>query len=57
MVKHYWRHKDGKCDCGCDRRVLANGNWVCLRKLKEELECQGVNSKFMDSKYNLLLGV
>jgi hypothetical protein len=54
MVKHYWRHKDVRCECGCKHRILANGSWLCLRKLKEELEFQGVNSKFMDLKYNLL---
>lgn len=39
-IRHYWIHKEHKCDCGCKDRVYIN-NFYCAEKLKEILAEQG----------------
>lgn len=39
--KHRWLSEQDKCSCGCSLKVWVNHKWICLDKLRAELNKVG----------------
>ena len=42
-LRHHWRGKEERCECGCKDRIWINGGFICVEKLREDLFQFGFN--------------
>lgn len=47
-IRHYWNSHKMLCDCGCKDRFFICGHWVCVIRIKEEMEQQGLLHYFKE---------
>lgn len=49
LDKHRWLSDQDKCSCGCLIKVWVNCKWICLEKLRAELNKLGYS---LEKNYN-----